>query len=269
MPTATLVASLRLLLFVSFLSLSALAQEPTVKLQWKLEPGAKLAYATVMQEAEQAPTEPQDKVQQENVGYITELSDSGDGVVHIEMRAQSEPKADKGQLDPEAALLEMTDGLVLRGSVFASGGIESFWLQAHQKNLVALLFELPTLPVKVGDSWSLDVNLISYDFSFLCKKSERRNQATLVEIKTVEGEKTAVIDYDILESVDGEISIGPLSEDGKPMLSTMRYRHTARGEFSIDRGRWLSYAGELELNTTGTMSLSQCTKLQLIPKSKP
>lgn len=55
-----------------------------------------------------------------------------------------------------------------------------------------MLFELPTKAVQIGDSWSLDINLISNDHNFICDSSYKTNKVTMVEIKKVNGEHSSI-----------------------------------------------------------------------------
>ena len=64
----------------------------------------------------------------------------------------------------------------------------SFWVKSSQKNLIAIFFQLPAKPVKIGDKWSLDINLIANDQNFECDSAYKINEVTLTDIKKVNGE---------------------------------------------------------------------------------
>src|SRR5690606_18646859 len=103
------------------------------------------------------------------------------------------------------ALQSMYQGVVLRGSVYETGPIHSFWVKNDQKNLIALFFQLPENPVKIGDKWSLEVNFIGNDQTFVCDNAYKTNEVTLTDIKEVNGEKIAVLEYNLIEFVEGSV----------------------------------------------------------------
>ena len=64
----------------------------------------------------------------------------------------------------KAMMRKSMTGTMLRGTVNKDGSLHSFWVKGEQKNLISLLFELPTQSVKKGDSWTLNnVSLINND----------------------------------------------------------------------------------------------------------
>jgi hypothetical protein len=205
--------------------------------------------------------------------YISNLSAGRQGIVNIIMSAA--PATDrattgtavtdtaKGDMAKFKNLLAlMSKGAVLRGAVNADGGIQSFYLKGDQRNLVSLLFELPGKPVNVGDSWSLDVHMISMDQNFVCDSSYRKNVVTLVDIKKVGGETVAVLRYDVAEYVSGNFT-SPLAED--PIPTYMKMTHHALASFSVDRGRWISYEAIVAIDSKGFMNTHVLRKISLIP----
>jgi len=161
----------------------------------------------------------------------------------------------------------MNQGVMLRGSVYAKGGVHSFWVKAQQKNLIAILFELPTQPVKVGDTWSLDVNLISNDQNFSCDSSYKMNTVTLTELKKVKGETVATLKYEIEEYVSGTFSTPMFKEGGGGTPTMMRFSHLGIAEFSVDRGRWISYDAIMSLDATGVLRSRKKTKFSLMTET--
>lgn len=175
------------------------------------------------------------------------------------------------------AMQSMYQGVTLRGSVYESGAIHSFWVKNSQKNLIALLFQLPENLVKIGDKWSIDVNFIENDQTFVCDNGYKTNEVTLTDIKEVNGEKIAVLNYNIVEYVEGNVdmsSLGDLSslfgneelftffnQEGKTI---MKYSYQGTAEFSIDRGQWLSYKGITDIERSGSFDTKQRIKYALI-----
>lgn len=144
--------------------------------------------------------------------------------------------------------------------------IHSFWVKSKQKNLIAMFFELPNKPVKVGDTWQIDVNLIANDQNFECDSAYKINMVTLTDIKKINGETIAVIKYEIEEFVDGSFNSPAFFGSGGPTQTMMKFTHQAIAEFSIDKGRWISYDGIMGLVASGIMTSNTKKKFSLIPE---
>ena len=170
-------------------------------------------------------------------------------------------KSDSSQ-DFSEFLSNFNQGVILRGSVTEEGEIASFYLKQEQRNLISLMFELPSQPVKVGDSWALDVNLLMFDQNFVCDSSARTNSVTFAQVKKTNADTIAVLNYDIYESAKGIFNT-PFSKDGVPTSMEMSFRGIA--EFSISKGRWLSYNGLSKMEASGVMNTSFIQRDYLAP----
>lgn len=209
-----------------------------------------------------------------NTKLQTELTNSGKQFIDIVMK--SIPMDTEESIDADTTLNEMAEimknmramnnGIVLRGSVFETGGIHSFWTKGAQKNLIALLYQLPSQPVKVGDSWSLDLSLLSFDQNFECDTANKVNKVTLIELIESEGQTIAVLQYDISEFAKGIFNAPAMFGQGGSSDMTMNYSHQAIGKFSIDKGRWISYDGITEIHSKGWMSSNSKKRFSLIEK---
>lgn len=269
-----------------------------VDLRWKLGEGEKLAYATEMSDIDTSEVaidlsglfdsildstevgmwESRDFFKKVNdaymdLEYVTTLSQQDDGVIEIVMTTRPEELPSETEEDTtesmEAEFMKMmqsmNQGVMLRGSVYETGEIHSFWVKSNQKNLIALLFELPAKPVKIGDKWSLDINLISNDQNFKCDSAYKINEVTLTDIKNVNGETIAVIKYQIAEYVAGDFNSPSLFGGGSSIKETMmKFSYQGVAEFSIDQGRWLTYNGIMGLEASGVMTADKKTKFTLI-----
>ncbi|MGB3799053.1 MAG: hypothetical protein WA952_04515 [Lewinella sp.] len=206
-----------------------------------------------------------------DVNYVTTLSNGADGVVNIVMTTQPKDSTKAAELasadGEEAGLMElmqaMNQGVRLRGSVYDTGDIHSFWVKRDQKNLIATLFQLPTSSVKIGDKWSVDVSLISNDANFRCDSSYRINEVTLTDIREANGETVAVIQYNIVEYVKGEFSVPMFADEGGKSKTEMEISHQAKAEFSVDAGRWITYDGIMSIKSTGIVTADKKTKFTL------
>lgn len=270
----------------------------SVDLRWKIDKNEKLSYGTVMTDIDTASFELNfgslfkalsdstknglnesknlfHKLNQaiKNQDYITTLSNKGNGVIDIVMttkpkEAAKDIKTNTDSKGDDEVLLQlmqsMNKGVMLRGSVYETGGIHSFWIKTNQKNLIAVFFELPTKPVKIGDKWSLDVSLIGNDQNFQCDTSYNTNEVSLTDIKVISGDTIAVLKYNIIEYVKGEFnSPSFLTDDNAQKETMMKFTHQGIAEFSVTRGRWVAYDGIMSFAATGVMTANKKTKFTL------
>jgi hypothetical protein len=272
------------LLFLLHLSLSAGAQHNDgVYLRWKLAPGETVVYHTTMANQETAAASaPKDSLgsvngllqqllksrpgSSQNNELLSYLRPVAGGGIAIEMTSRPLPDsmADKNSntARPLSQLgLPIQPAVVLRGAINAAGGIGSFYLKTEQKNLLALLFQLPLTPIQKGDSWPLELNLVFVDQSFRCDSSYRRNKVTCTNIASRNSETIATVDYDIEEFVTGEMSA--FSMTGQKTTMKITYRGSA--EFSVTRGRWQRYEAVMNIVTGGFMASNTSKKIALVP----
>lgn len=290
---------MRILLTLTLVMLAITAfgqRSEKVELNWKINPNETLSYQTVMSQIDttkvefnfgglfkalsDSKNENADKALKlfkelnksfKNIDFVTNLRNEGNGVVDIVMKTRSRQNASaqNNATDNKATQMvkmmqAMNQGIVLRGAVNETGGIHSFWITSKQKNLVSLLFELPEKPVGVGDSWELNINLIANDQNFKCDTAYKRNIVTLTDIKEVNGDKVAVLKYDIVEFVEGNFNVPAFAGKGGAVKTMMKLTHQAVAEFSVKKGRWVSYDGFLGMKTTGYMRSNSKQKLSLI-----
>ncbi|MBL3658766.1 hypothetical protein [Fulvivirga sediminis] len=267
----------------------------SVDLRWKIDKKEKLHYATVMSDIDTASIEVDfselfkslsdstsnglkkgmsffDKLNNafKDLDYVTTLSSEKDGIVDIVMstRQKNNQKETDSTSNKEADLWEMmasNEWVVLRGSVYETGNIHSFWVKNNQKNLIATFFQLPTRTVKVGDKWSLDINLIANDQNFKYDSAYKINEVTLSDLKKVDGETLAVTKYNIIEYVRGDFySPSLFGKKGSKKETMMKFSHQGIAEFSVEKGRWITYNAIMSLEATAVMTANKKTKLTLI-----
>jgi hypothetical protein len=279
-------------ILIGLSTLSTFAQNnQTIVLKWKVGKDEKLSYNTIMRDVDSSSFEMNfgnvfgdsskervdkgaallKKMQQDiqNQNYVTTLSNKGHGIIDVVMSTkpqdtQNDSSGNKG-LALNKLLPSMNQGVVLRGAVYETGGVESFWVKSSQKNLIALLFELPTSPVKVGDKWPLYVNLIENDQNFDCDSSYKINEVTLTDIKRVNGETIAVLRYNIAEYVKGIFNVPSMfGNQGGPKDTKMKLTHQGTAEFSVDKGRWVMYDAIMTFEATGVMTANKKTRFALL-----
>ena len=277
-----------------FLTASSFGQ--TAELKWKIGQGEIVSYLTAMTDIDTSAMEfnfggfvesfsdttgeellrAKEQFSQlnkslKNFDFISTLTNSGNGIINVVMKAKQKAMQDLPPSDStgfsRAQLLEMmqamNNGVMLRGSVYTQGGIHSFWMKNEQKNILALLFELPKSPVKVGDTWQIDINLISSDQNFSCDSSFKINEVKLVNLKKINGEKIAVIKYNVVEYVNGTYYSPGFIGKGGDQQTMMRFSLQSIAEFSVNKGRWISYDGIMSMDATGPMTGSQKKKFSL------
>jgi len=109
-----------------------------------------------------------------------------------------------------------------------------------------MYFELPNRPVKIGDTWSLNVSYLQFDQSFVCKLADRTNNVELIDVLKDKNDTIVIIKYDISESASGYMK--------NPMTNE-----------KIETSLSMSFNGILETTQKGMMSGSSKQKLALIP----
>jgi hypothetical protein len=152
-------------------------------------------------------------------------------------------------------------GVQLRGKINKDGAIESFWMKKEQLNLLAIMFELPTKPVKIGDRWTIQASFISNDQNFICDEYKKTHIIELVDVKEIEGDLIAFIKYDIRNYVKGEFNNPFL---GKTVPTKMDVGFNGISEFNITKGKWKNYNGLMSMDITGIMTNQTKLRFKLI-----
>jgi hypothetical protein len=266
-------------------------------MKWKLSPNEVLSYKTVMKEIDTANQkdfsmdgmmkamgtdklmDDKDKkaqsvemqkmlkllrAQAQHANYVTSLQEKRKNIINIEMKTNNTPDqksvtdTDKSLKAMQALMNKMSSGA---GSVYEDGTIESFYTKSDQKNLLAMMFELPGKPVKPGGTWPISIYLISMDQNFKCDSSYQKNSVIFNSIEYRNGDHIATLKYDIEEFVDGDFMSPFNSSDVK---TSMKMTYQGGAAFSIEKGRWIMYEGVMSLSSTGIMSSQSTQKISLI-----
>lgn len=187
--------------------------------------------------------------------YITRLKRSNKNIIDIEMVLPEikEVKDTSQMANLFQMMSKMNGGVMLRGAVYENGDIQSFYLKNDQKNLIALFFQLPGKSVKVGDSWSINTNLISMDQNFKCDSAYKKNNVSVTAIDNTGADKIVTVKYDIEEYVIGKFGFGGLFGGGEDGKMFMKMIHKAIAKFSVTKGKWLSYDGVMESHSSSVL----------------
>jgi hypothetical protein len=164
-------------------------------------------------------------------------------------------------------LVGANGNIVLRGRITNTGEIISTYYKNSQKNLISVLFELPNRKVEIGEKWKLNVSLIEMDQNFVCDSLSKENTVYVEQIIEKDGDKIAVLKYNINEYVIGDFNnpIGGMFGMETDKKTFMKISHSATGHFSIFKGKWINYEGVMEVESNFSMFGGKSkTELKLI-----
>ena len=265
--------------------------EKDFNLEWKISSDEKIAYETVMnvidtntfkfafnfsppkESTNNNSDDVQDELQQFqdemlkahlNYGYITLLSEDEQNSDFFDLKMIGYRKADAKETDD--ILSNIRNGVQLRGKINKKGNLESWYLKKAQKNLVSILMELPTHTVKVGDTWSIEVNLLSMDQSFEPDTFSRKNEVTLVDVEIINGEEIAILKYDIESYVSGNM-YSPFLDSNEGLPTYLYMTHKGIAKFNITKGRWADYNCLMHIDLNGPVKQVATTLFKLTPIS--
>ncbi len=259
--------------FISLLLLciTCVAQSnESYELNWKLEEGKQLAYWTIMEEVDTARFNFSELFEEPSI-----TNEDGEEIVNLDTVYQNtkrhlEAKStlsvleaqddwlkvalirdNFGQKKVESKLpISFSNGFIWRGIVNKEGGIESFYMNQVHKNQLALFFELPDLPVKVGDTWGIEASLLSSAFpSFEADSMYQSNQVKLLDVREEGEEVIAKLRYQIDERMYGSV---PISWQSQDLQISSEAKYDATCEFSISSGKWLKYEGIYSVKSAGS-----------------
>ena len=272
-----------LLLFIAF-SMNA-QQNETVNLKWKISDT--LTYETVMNDIVNKKNMRQSdndsiskkmkgllevmRNQMSDLKYETKLFPDTNGNVDIAMTIKRNKNDSTESLF--SGMAKMNGNVVLRGKVSSEGELLSFYYKRAQNNLISILFELPTEPVKIGDEWPLKVDMISMDQNFKADTIYKKNVVRLKDIKIKDDTKIAVIEYDIQEYVSGDFGssamMSILTNETTVEKTVMKMSYKATAEFDIEKGYWILYDGIMGIETNFSlmgMGGNKSTEFKMIPE---
>jgi hypothetical protein len=201
----------------------------------------------------------------EQTTYLSTISHNKRGKMEVKMFTEGykDKEADK-QDEKGFNMSQMMKGVQLRGEINKKGKIESFYIKETQRNLLAMYYQLPEFPVKVSDSWSLDVHYLQMDHNFICDSATNRNNVQLIELQKEGQDTIAIIRYDILQFAEGTMKSYAMMGNNNGEVSILM-KFNGIGEFSISQGKWILFDGILETVQDGAMRKSSRQHLGLRP----
>ena len=181
--------------------------------------------------------------------------------------AMHNPNANKKPEDMSLAdaMALMMQVVSLEGTIDNSGKLLSDNLQQRQKNLVNIYCQLPPKAVAIGDSWKVDVELIDNLSLYPESEIENYNKVTLEDVKEINGQRIAFIEYDIFQSVETKIK-NPFT--GKEEENYMSYSFQVKAEFDIVKGKWIKFKETKSTERTGFVESKQEQQIELVRVKK-
>ena len=125
------------------------------------------------------------------------------------------------------------------------GRVASFWKPQRTRNIFAMLFQMPRTPVKIGDTWSIDVGLLEIGLGpMLPSREARTNRVKLVALRKDRDDTVATLEYVLAESL---VADGAGAKPGSNFH--MRMAFVGRGEFLVNKGAWRSLVGRMAIES--------------------
>jgi len=282
-----LVASVSALPAVAGPPAAAAASAPErVQLRWKVPQGTPVAYEFITQQVGPGKnsmrldlsglknsklTAKQRKAifelqlpSQSAMASVLSTKPSGDLSVKVVVTRMDIPKKKrptKADKQMAQAMENMVGTVQIRASM-TDWGFVTTDLKREQRNLVALMFELPSKPVAVGESWTHSADLVKMGTGWE-GESESLNRVELVSLdKEADGQTVAVIDFTLAERQDGKFSNARVT---KTVPASMEMSFVGRGEFLVEQGRWKRIAGRMTTKATGVMETDTEQQFTLMP----
>jgi len=265
------VAALLCMLAVS----NSSAQENKVLLRWKIAANKPAAFEYVqetissnmngrMQDFMSSLSGP--KTKDTNVCLLTLLPNGNLSVKLVANPISDDTSDQKGFTQMMAGMQRDFGRVNLRGEIDASGAVTSFYMEQSQKNLLAMLCELPKDSVSIGDTWPLHANLVWVKGAFLADTAIRVSTVRLVRLGEESGDLCAELEYSLFENVSGYN--GRRSDKTHMGIS---FKYTCTAEFNVTQGQWNSLEGFLEMGNKyhsyiRTKQRSSLRRIDNIPK---
>lgn len=244
-----------LILFFFTINSSSFAQKTLFK--WSIPSESAITYKTVMKRIDTSQVQGilKNLPQIESADFTSVLKAVDENIIDVEIHQGNIEYSDNKSdipLDILKTLMDSFGRIQLKGKIDRSGSVKSFWLPQTQKNLISLLFELPSYSVETGDTWSLkNISLVTLSGPYDVTEANQTNRVTFQEITNVMGTQLAVFKYQVSESVSGEFGL-------------LKFEFTGTGRFDMAQNKWFDFNGVMKTENTmmGSMISAQQFSLQ-------
>ena len=185
------------------------------------------------------------------------LEDGGISVNHAPTGVSFPMASDPSITEVLRTFVEGLQGTMqIVAEISENGAIASLYTSRDERNALAILLGLPEEPVKVGDTWTIDVDLVALEEGALLEdtlETSEINQVKLVSlVRLNDGETIATIEYAIEGSVSGELAT-PIGEGPTAFSATIGF--VGSGEFLVDQGTWKRLTGRMHTRSSGVLTL--------------
>lgn len=198
---------------------------------------------------------------QKNIKQVATIENKGNLLyARIFIRKDPNTNSNSKQLN----FNDLMEGIQLRGLLNQNGSIYSYFLEIRQKNLLALYFQLPDRRIKIGDSWPLDIQWFTANYTFLCDSVNKTNCIKLESVYENASDTIAVLNYKYSEYLSGVTEI-PFNNSKR--LSLMTIDCSGLLEFNITKGRWEKYNLIITSKSSGIQDASSKQLIELKPTS--
>lgn len=246
-----------ILSFLLFLTVSSGSFAQETLFEWEVPSDGVITYKTVMKRIDTSQVRGIMKnfPQIESADFTTVLRTGTDNSIDVEIRQGDIELSNSNSeipLDTLKMLMNTLGRTQLKGKIDKFGSVKSFWLAQTQKNLISLLFQLPSKPVQIGDTWSLNnISLLTLNGPYEVTESSQINEVTFREVTDADGSRVAVFEYEITESVSGEFGL-------------LKFEFIGTGRFDMERNKWFDFNGVMKTvnNLMGSMTSAQQFSLQ-------
>lgn len=179
------------------------------------------------------------------------LRNKSNNLVDVKISQRLEDSGlDEKTLDAYKNQLGLEENVLLRGMVFADGGISTYFIENQQKSLLSAGFELPSKAISKGDTWRIDFSCLDLDGVVITDTISRKTLVKAEELEYVGGDTLVTISYDLSEYMQGKRQL--TKDKFKDMGFDVNY--IGLGKFSVQQGRWLEYHAVFTLETFGLMN---------------
>lgn len=180
-----------------------------------------------------------------NTTYRAQLLQQADGSIQaaiVDLMPEVQHPEDHDREWLEQRMRERKGGsLALVGYFSPQGQLLSYALRGNARTVLNLLFSMPSSPVAVGDSWSMEITTIEVgDVGVVPEEMTRQAKGFLRSLyEDEEGNQVAQVDIASGEKLDGYY---PDEHDWRKDTGRLRIEGSfiGTGEFLVEKGRWRS-----------------------------
>jgi hypothetical protein len=178
-----------------------------------------------------------------NHEFEGQLIGGNNGPVEVELYPKNSVTEDADLDDIVNYFRDRYNGRSLKGVITSKGRVHGLNSKNDKANLIALLFQLPSKPVRPGGSWPLDIEFLGLNHDFGKGKTTKINQVLFEELRAIDGEDIAFLKYNIRETFKS----GSLNTQ----LKEVEVSFQGSSSFSLRDGKWKRFEGVFSFKLSG------------------